>query len=294
MKQASIEAYAKINLTLDVTGKRPNGYHDVCMVMQSIGIHDIVTVQTETGADDIELTISHCDLPTDSSNLAYRAAQLFLQRTNKQSDGIRIHIEKHNPIAAGLAGGSTDAAAVLVLLNDLYQTGLTQEQLMEMGLALGADVPFCIAGGTMLAEGIGEVLTPLPHAPQAVVVLCKPPVAVSTPAIYRAIDSVDIARRPDTQAMLRALKDGDLQAVSALLYNVMQPVTANMHPEIDDICRIMREHGAMNAIMSGSGPTVFGLFADRARAEKAKKFLAAHYAEVFLTKFCRAGQVKQA
>lgn len=294
MKQASTEAYAKINLTLDVTGKRPNGYHDVCMVMQSIGIHDIVTVQTETGADDIELTISHCDLPTDSSNLAYRAAQLFLQRTNKQSDGIRIHIEKHNPIAAGLAGGSTDAAAVLVLLNDLYQTGLTQEQLMEMGLALGADVPFCIAGGTMLAEGIGEVLTPLPHAPQAFVVLCKPLVAVSTPAIYRAIDSVDIARRPDTQAMLRALKDGDLQAVSALLYNVMQPVTANMHPEIEDICRIMREHGAMNAIMSGSGPTVFGLFADRARAEKAKKFLAAHYAEVFLTKFCRAGQVKQA
>lgn len=294
MKQASIEAYAKINLTLDVTGKRPNGYHDVCMVMQSIGIHDIVTVQTETGADDIELTISHCDLPTDSSNLAYRAAQLFLQRTNKQSDGIRIHIEKHNPIAAGLAGGSTDAAAVLVLLNDLYQTGLTQEQLMEMGLALGADVPFCIAGGTMLAEGIGEVLTPLPHAPQAFVVLCKPPVAVSTPAIYRAIDSVDIARRPDTQAMLRALKDGDLQAVSALLYNVMQPVTANMHPEIEDICRIMREHGAMNAIMSGSGPTVFGLFADRERAEKARKFLAAHYAEVFLTKFCRAGQVKQA
>lgn len=294
MKQASTEAYAKINLTLDVTGKRPNGYHDVCMVMQSIGIHDIVTVQTETGADDIELTISHCDLPTDSSNLAYRAAQLFLQRTNKQSDGIRIHIEKHNPIAAGLAGGSTDAAAVLVLLNDLYQTGLTQEQLMEMGLALGADVPFCIAGGTMLAEGIGEVLTPLPHAPQAFVVLCKLPVAVSTPAIYRAIDSVDIARRPDTQAMLRALKDGDLQAVSALLYNVMQPVTANMHPEIDDICRIMRKHGAMNAIMSGSGPTVFGLFADRERAEKAKKFLAAHYAEVFLTKFCRAGQVKQA
>ena len=203
MKQASTEAYAKINLTLDVTGKRPNGYHDVCMVMQSIGIHDIVTVQTETGADDIELTISHCDLPTDSSNLAYRAAQLFLQRTNKQSDGIRIHIEKHNPIAAGLAGGSTDAAAVLVLLNDLYQTGLTQEQLMEMGLALGADVPFCIAGGTMLAEGIGEVLTPLPHAPQAFVVLCKPPVAVSTPAIYRAIDSVDIARRPDRRCCAR-------------------------------------------------------------------------------------------
>lgn len=293
MKQASVQAHAKINLTLDVTGRRPNGYHDVCMVMQSIGIHDIVTVSTGTGAQAIELTISHCDLPADNSNLAYRAAELFLHTIHKESDGIHIHIEKHNPIAAGLAGGSTDAAAVLVLLNDLYETGLTQEQLMEMGLKLGADVPFCIAGGTMLSEGIGEILTPLPDAPQAFVVLCKPPVAVSTPAIYRAIDDVEIAKRPDTPAMLNALRSGDLQAVSHQLYNVMQPITAQMHPEIDDICQTMREQGALHAIMSGSGPTVFGLFADKRQAEHTKQLLAQTYQEVFLTDFCRAGQIKQ-
>lgn len=293
MKQASVQAHAKINLTLDVTGRRPNGYHDVCMVMQSIGIHDIVTVSTGTGAQAIELTISHCDLPADNSNLAYRAAELFLHTTHKESDGIHIHIEKHNPIAAGLAGGSTDAAAVLVLLNDLYETGLTQEQLMEMGLKLGADVPFCIAGGTMLSEGIGEILTPLSDAPQAFVVLCKPPVAVSTPVIYRAIDGVEIAKRPDTPAMLDALRSGDLQAVSDQLYNVMQPITAQMHPEIDEICRIMQEQGALRAIMSGSGPTVFGLFADKQRAEYTKQMLAQTYQEVFLTDFCRAGQIKQ-
>lgn len=293
MKQASVQAHAKINLTLDVTGRRPNGYHDVCMVMQSIGIHDIVTVSTGTGAQAIELTISHCNLPADNSNLAYRAAELFLHTTHKESNGIHIHIEKHNPIAAGLAGGSTDAAAVLVLLNDLYETGLTQEQLMEMGLKLGADVPFCIAGGTMLSEGIGEILTPLQDAPQAFVVLCKPPVAVSTPAIYQAIDSVEIAKRPDTPAMLDALRSGDLQAVSDQLYNVMQPITAQMHPEIDEICRIMQEQGALRAIMSGSGPTVFGLFADKQRAEYTKQLLAQTYQEVFLTDFCRAGQIKQ-
>ena len=293
MNQASVQAHAKINLTLDVTGRRPNGYHDVCMVMQSIGIHDIVTVSTGTGAQAIELTISHCDLPADNSNLAYRAAELFLRTTHKESDGIHIHIEKHNPIAAGLAGGSTDAAAVLVLLNDLYETGLTQEQLMEMGLKLGADVPFCIAGGTMLSEGIGEILTPLSDVPQAFVVLCKPPVAVSTPAIYQAIDGVEIVKRPDTPAMLDALRSGDLQAVSSQLYNVMQPITAQMHPEIDEICKTMREQGALHAIMSGSGPTVFGLFADKQRAEYTKQLLAQTYQEVFLTDFCRAGQIKQ-
>ena len=283
MKQASTEAYAKINLTLDVTGKRPNGYHDVCMVMQSIGIHDIVTVQTETGAEDIALTISHGDLPTDSSNLAYRAAQLFLQRTNKQSDGIRIHIEKHNPIAAGLAGGSTDAAAVLVLLNDLYQTGLTQEQLMEMGLALGADVPFCIAGGTMLAEGIGEVLTPLPHAPQAFVVLCKPPFAVSTREVYQEIDSVPLTQRPDTEGMKQALENGDYQGVCGRLMNVMETVTATKRHQIGEIRAVLRENGADATLMSGSGPTVYGLFSDRTAADAAATVLARRFSETFLT-----------
>lgn len=293
MKQAVVEAHAKINLTLDVTGKRPNGYHDVCMVMQSIGIHDVVTVCTGTGTGQIELTMSNCVLPSDSSNLAWRAAALFLEQQKLNCDGISIEIEKHNPIAAGLAGGSTDAAAVLVLLNQLYDTQLSVEQLMEIGVKLGADVPFCIAGGTMLAEGIGEQLTPLPHAPQAYVVLCKPPFAVSTPAIYRAIDAVEISARPDTRTMLTALDQGELKAVAAQLYNVMQPITAQMHPEVDEICAVMREHGALNAIMSGSGPSVFGLFDDLTAAQTCKNVLAARYAETFLTNFSQAGQIKR-
>ncbi|MCD8356907.1 MAG: 4-(cytidine 5'-diphospho)-2-C-methyl-D-erythritol kinase [Clostridia bacterium] len=292
MKQAAVEAHAKINLTLDVTGRRPNGYHDVCMVMQSIGIHDKVTVSIGTGNGAIELKTSNSQLPADSSNLAYRAAELFLREMKLPCDGISIAIEKHNPIAAGLAGGSTDAAAVLVLLDQLYDTHLSLEKHMEMGLKLGADVPFCIAGGTMLAEGIGEKLTRLPNAPQAYVVLCKPPFAVSTPAIYKAIDSADIAVRPNTRAMLDALQASDLEAVAKLLCNVMQPVTAEMHPEVDEICAVMKENGALGAIMSGSGPSVFGLFDDRAAAENAKALLAESYAETFLTNFCDSGQIK--
>ena len=259
MKQASTEAYAKINLTLDVTGKRPNGYHDVCMVMQSIGIHDIVTVQTETGADDIELTISHCDLPTDSSNLAYRAAQLFLQRTNKQSNGICIHIEKHNPITAGLAGGSTDAAAVLVLLNDLYQTGLTQEQLMEMGLALGADVPFCIAGGTMLAEGRGERLTPVTPMPRLPVVICKPDFPISTPELFHRVDARTSRCRPDTEGICAALADGDMPRLARRMYNVFEDVLTHREGEIAAIKSRLLDGGALGAVMSGTGSAVFGL-----------------------------------
>lgn len=292
MKQAAVQAHAKINLTLDVTGRRPNGYHDVCMVMQSIGIHDNVTVSIGTGTGLIELKTSNRELPADSSNLAYRAAELFLKEMQLPCDGISIDIEKHNPIAAGLAGGSTDAAAVLVLLDQLYGTHLSREKHMEIGLKLGADVPFCIAGGTMLAEGIGEKLTRLPNAPQAYVVLCKPPFAVSTPAIYKAIDSAEIAERPNTGAMLNALQASDLKAVAKLLCNVMQPVTAEMHPEVDEICAVMKQNGALGAIMSGSGPSVFGLFDDQTAAENAKALLAQSYAETFLTNFCHSGQIK--
>ena len=289
MNQAVVEAHAKINLTLDVTGKRPNGYHDVCMVMQSIGIHDLVTVRTGTGTGQIELAISNSILPSDPSNLAWRAAELFLEEQQLACDGIAIEIEKHNHIA----GGSTDAAAVLVLLNQLYDTRLSVEQLMEMGVKLGADVPFCIAGGTMLAQGIGEQLTSLPDTPQSYVVLCKPPFAVSTPAIYKAIDSAEIPERPDTQAMLEALRRNDLKAVAEQLCNVMQPVTAQMHPEVEEICGMMRDNGALGAIMSGSGPSVFGLFDDQAAAEACKAALEEQYEETFLTNFSPAGQIKR-
>lgn len=292
MRQASTEAHAKINLTLDVTGRRPDGYHDVCMVMQSIGLHDTVTVSTGTGAG-IRLSVPGSDLPAGSDNLAYRAAECFLRETGTACDGISIVIEKRIPVAAGLAGGSTDAAAVLVLLDALYETGLGEQRLMEIGLKLGADVPFCIAGGTMLAEGIGERLTRLPDAPQTHVVLCKPPIAVSTPAVYRAIDAAEIAVRPDTQAMCAALAAGDGARVAQLLCNVMQPVTAGMHPVVNDICGELRACGASGAIMSGSGPSNFGLFDRLADAQAACRVLAARYPETYLTDFCTAAQVKR-
>ncbi|MDO5783724.1 MAG: 4-(cytidine 5'-diphospho)-2-C-methyl-D-erythritol kinase [Eubacteriales bacterium] len=291
MKQAAVKAHAKINLTLDVTGKRPDGYHDVCMVMQSIGVHDVVTVSVGTGSGEISLHTVGSDLPSDNRNLAYRAAELFLKETGITCDGISITIEKHIPVAAGLAGGSTNAAAVLVLLDQLYDTQLSMEKRMEMGCKLGADVPFCIAGGTMLAEGIGEKLTKLPDAPQMHVVLCKPPFAVSTPAIYRAIDSAEIAVRPDTVAMLRAIEAGSAAEVSQYLCNVMQPITAELHPEVTQICDTMKANGALNAIMSGSGPSVFGLFDDRDKAERACAVLAKQYEETFLTDFSCAGQI---
>ncbi|HBI63844.1 MAG TPA: 4-(cytidine 5'-diphospho)-2-C-methyl-D-erythritol kinase [Clostridiales bacterium] len=293
MKRASVEAHAKINLTLDVTGRRPNGYHDVCMVMQSIGVHDVVSVCTGTGRSDLELRLEHTDLPADSSNLAYRAAELFFQETGVACDGISIVVEKHIPVAAGLAGGSTDAAAVLVLLDDLYDTRLGEKKLMEMGVRLGADVPFCIAGGTMLAQGIGEELTRLPDAPQTNVVLCKPPIAVSTPQIYRAIDAADIVERPDTEAMCAALAAGDAARVAQLLCNIMQPVTAAMHPEVDEICGTLRQLGASGAIMSGSGPSNFGLFSDKSAAQNACRILSERYPETFLTDFCTAAQIKR-
>lgn len=289
MKQAAVQAHAKINLTLDVTGRRDNGYHDVCMVMQSIGLHDVVTIQTGTGTGEIALELSRGDLSTDAGNLAYRAASLFFEHTQTVCDGIAVSIQKNIPIAAGLAGGSTNAAAVLVLLDALYETHLGQDALMALGLKLGADVPFCIAGGTMLAQGIGEQLTRLPDAPQTQVLLCRPPVAVSTPAIYRAIDAVDIAVRPDTDGMIRAL-GADVHAVAQRLCNVMQPVTASMHPEVDTICQTMCQFGAAGAIMSGSGPTCFGLFDCDART--AYDALRAQYEETYLTDFCTAGQVR--
>lgn len=291
MKQAAVEAHAKINLTLDVIGKRPDGYHDVCMVMQSIGMHDVVTVSVGTGSGEIALDIIGSDLPLDNRNLAYRAAELFLKETGTVCDGISITIEKNIPVAAGLAGGSTNAAAVLVLLDQLYNTRLSMEKRMEIGCRLGADVPFCIAGGTMLAEGIGERLTKLPDAPQVHVVLCKPPFAVSTPAIYHAIDCAEIAVRPDTTAMLQAIGAGGAGEISRYLCNVMQPVTAEMHPEITQICEQMQRNGALGAIMSGSGPSVFGLFDNQDKAEQAYTILAKQYEETFLTDFSCAGQI---
>ena len=211
-----IEARAKINLTLDVTGKREDGYHLVEMVMQSVDLHDdvrVTVVRGEKKPRGIVLSCSLPFLPTDERNLAYRAAELFYKETGVPLETCEIFIEKRIPIAAGLAGGSTDAAAVLRALNELHDTGLSRDRLCEMGLKLGADVPYCLIGGTMLAEGIGEKLTQLADMPHCYVVLCKPPFAVSTREVYQEIDSVPLTQRPDTEGMKQALENGDYQGV---------------------------------------------------------------------------------
>ncbi|MCR5031893.1 MAG: 4-(cytidine 5'-diphospho)-2-C-methyl-D-erythritol kinase [Lachnospiraceae bacterium] len=258
-------ANAKINLTLDVTGKRPDGYHLVEMVMQSVELGDTVRIQKTPGTG-ICLKMKGCDLPEDQDNIAYRAAQAL-----KIAD-VTIEIEKHIPIAAGMAGGSTDAAAVLLGCNELFELGYSSEELCDLGLKLGADVPFCILGGTMLAEGIGEKLTKLPPftlPDGAVILLARPEAPVSTREVYQKLDAVCPKDHPDTAGMVQALREGDYTGVAARLQNVLEEVTIPMHPVIGRIKEIMKQCGADGALMSGSGPTVFGLFSSEEAARAA-------------------------
>lgn len=284
MKSILCAARAKINLTLDVTGKRDDGYHTVRMVMQTIALHDDVRV-TLTNTGDFLLKTNLYYLPTGDSNLAIRAARLFYEQTGIVNPGTRIDMKKRIPVAAGMAGGSTNAAAVLRALDTLHKTRLGTAHLCEMGLTLGADVPYCIRGGTMLAEGIGERLTALTAMPHCFVVLAKPPFSVSTPAIYAQMNGGDVSPRPDTTGMLDALAAGDYAGICDRLYNVMEPVTGAQHKEIGVIRQILRDCGADGAVMSGSGPTTYGLFLDKTCAENAyarlkKRFRDTHFTEI--------------
>lgn len=283
MDSITLPAYAKINLTLDVTGRRPDGYHTVCMVMQSVGLHDDVTV-TRTAAGGVTLACGAPAVPTDRRNLAVRAAERFFSCTGLACGGLHIDLNKRIPAAAGLAGGSADAAAVLRALNTLYGAGLSAQALCDMGLALGADVPYCLLGGTMLAEGIGEVLTPLPPLPDCWAVLCKPGFAVSTAAVYAALDGCTPSARPDTAGVLRALEAGDYAGVCHRLYNVMERVTACAHAEIGQIKDVLLACGADGAAMSGSGPTTFGLFRSEDKARKAYAALRRDFPDTHLTR----------
>ena len=256
------------------------------MVMQSVDLHDdvrVTVVRGEKKPRGIVLSCSLPFLPTDERNLAYRAAELFYKETGTTLETCEIFIEKRIPIAAGLAGGSTDAAAVLRALNQLHDTGLSRDRLCEIGLKLGADVPYCLRGGTMLAEGIGEKLTQLADMPHCYVVLCKPPFAVSTREVYQEIDSVPLTQRPDTEGMKQALENGDYQGVCGRLMNVMETVTATKRHQIGEIRAVLRENGADATLMSGSGPTVYGLFSDRIAADAAATILARRFSETFLT-----------
>lgn len=268
-----LKAYGKINLGLDVVKKREDGYHEVRMIMQTVNLHDRITME-KSGSEGIRTETNLPYVPDGEGNLAYRAARLLADEFNL-TDGVNIKIKKCIPVAAGMAGGSTDAAAVLVGMNRLFGLGLSKKELMKRGVRLGADVPYCIMRGTALSEGIGEILTALPPAPQCHVVLAKPQVSVSTKAVYGSlrVNELKPEAHPDIDGMTAAIKAKDLDGVIARLGNVLETVTIPAHPEIGTIKNILMENGAEGALMSGSGPTVFGIYKDREAAQAACRLL---------------------
>lgn len=269
-------AYAKVNLALDILGRRENGYHDVKMVMQNLDIYDELEFELEAVQGDeysIIIEADNPEIPTDGRNLIYKAAKLLFEEFNIRKK-LTVKLIKNIPVEAGMAGGSTDAAATLHAVNELAGLGLTTEQLMSYGVKLGADVPFCVLGRTALSEGIGELLTEIPSLSECVVAVAKPPFGVSTKQVYTEFDSISQADvfHPDVDGMVAALKAGDddtVKKVAGLMGNVLECVTIPMHPEIARIKQIMTEKGAINAMMSGSGPTVFGIYERKAAAEAA-------------------------
>ena len=266
MRELQIAAPAKINLGLSITGRRDDGYHDVRLVMQTIGLFDLVTVREES--EGIRLSIDVPALADPAQNIACRAAALFFETTGIRR-GISINIEKHIPVAAGLAGGSTDAAAVLNGCRALFAPDLPVEELLAMGKELGADVPYCVLGGTMLAEGIGEKLTALPPLPAWPLVLVKPEAGASTGEIYRRFDARTDIKKADIDGLLQAVQEADIHRVASRMGNEMEAVTEELVPEVAELIRFLEGQGALVARMSGSGPSVFGLFETDGEAEAA-------------------------
>lgn len=285
MNSITIKAYAKINLGLDVLRKREDGYHDVCMIMQSLELHDTITI-SKTTSTEITLQTNLKNLPVDKNNLVYKAAALFLE-TISVGNGLHIRLDKNIPVAAGLAGGSSDAAATLKGLNMLYGAGLTQEELMKLGVKLGADVPYCIKLGTALSEGIGEVLTTLPSIPECQILVVKPNISVSTKYVYENLRLNGDVKHPEIAGMKAALANGNLVSLAELMDNILQSVTVKDYPIISEIKKRMTEHGAMVSLMSGSGPTVFGIYNNSLYAQEAYDYFKANPSygkQVFLTR----------
>lgn len=277
-------AYAKINLSLDVLGRREDGYHDLKMVMQSVSLCDQVRM-TLGETERLTLSTNLGFLPVDGKNIAVMAARAFARHTGVDLARLSIHIDKRIPVCAGTAGGSSDGAAVLRGLNRLYDTGLSLRQLAEIGEEVGSDVPYCVLGGTALAEGRGEVLTALTPLPACEIVMCKPGFPVSTPELYHAIDKVKIRCRPDTDGLLAALSRQDLRGVSQRMFNVFeQALPPKRRTVIEEIKNTMIQRGALGACMSGSGPTVFGLFQSEADANAAARKLRESFAETFVVR----------
>lgn len=277
----TVKAPAKINLALDVLGKRSDGYHNVAMIMQTIDLYDTITIKNEL--EGIKLTSDSTKIPLNESNIAYKAAHYLCTKYNVKR-GVHIHIEKRIPVAAGLAGGSTDAAAVLKLLNKAWELKLSKTELMEAGKQLGADVPFCIQGGTCLAEGLGEKLTVIKGIPACHILLAKPSIEVSTKEVYQSLKLNEITERPNIPGMLKAIEEQDILGICSKMGNVLETVTIKLHPIILELKQKLFEYGAIGSLMSGSGSTVFGIFTDMSAAYAAYDNIKTLVNEVYVVK----------
>ena len=291
MDKISINAMAKINLGLDVLRRRENGYHDVKMIMQTVNIYDTLEfVKTEESG--IVVKTDAMELPTDENNLIYKAAKLLFDKCGV-TKGVTITLKKRIPIAAGMAGGSTDAAAALVGINQLFELQLSMQELKEIGVKIGADVPYCIEGGTALSEGIGEILTKLPDAPDCFVVVAKPEISVSTKYVYENLHANELKYHPDIDGMVDAIRNGNLDGVCTRMENVLETVTEKKYTIISELKMLLKDAGAENSLMSGSGPTVFAIFKEEEKAKKALEIVqdSGLAKQSFVTTFAKETQI---
>ena len=279
-KKATLRSYAKINLTLNVLGKRADGYHEIETIMQLVNLSDTVIVDKTDGY--IKISSNKKFLPTDEKNIAYKATKLFYE-TVGINGGARIFIHKSIPVAAGLAGGSGNGAAVLTALNILHSNPLSDDELLSLGAKLGADIPYCMMGGTQVATGIGDIMTKIPSMSKHYVLLVTPPIAVSTPWVYTEFDNTEKKTFPNTKEMIKALENDDYFAICNNLSNTLEDVTIKQHPVIKGIKEKMLKNGADGALMSGSGPTVFGFFSDFKKAKASQDSFSLMYRDVYLT-----------
>lgn len=281
MNSISLKSRAKINLSIDVIGKREDGYHIVEMIMQTIDLYDDIKLK-ELEEDNIIIKSECSYIPLNEDNIVYKAAKLIKEKMDIKK-GIEIFIKKNIPVAAGMAGGSSNAAAVLVGLNELWKLGLSKDELRDLGLKLGADVPFCIEGGTALAEGIGEKLTYIKGINKDVnILVCKPDIFVSTKEVYQSLDIKNIEKRPDNKLLIEKLKNDDIVSVSNNMVNVLEEVTSKKYSDIKVIENIISKNGAIGTMMSGSGPTVFGFFDNEEKAKRARVELLENYSQVYV------------
>lgn len=276
-----MRAYAKVNISLDIIGKREDGYHLLRMIMQNIDLYDEIIIEKQSEGITIECNKNY--VPTDSRNLAYKAALAFQERYNIK-EGVKIKIVKNIPVSAGLAGGSTDAATVLKIMNRLFEINAPKEELMDVGLKLGADIPYCIQGGTALCEGIGEVITPLESFKDKIIVLVKPSFGVSTKEVYKNFDIDKVKKHPETEALIKAMEEDDLRYVAYNMRNLLENVTLKKHKILINLKEEMNKYGSIGSMMSGSGPTVFAFFDDMLKAQRCFEKMKEKYNEVFLTR----------